>query len=231
MQAQDLSWAVPMSDLLSVLLAVFVMIAAMSELRPGTRFDRVGGSVRGAFGLSAGHGSVPSGQQAGHRPATWLNRLEAAGHASVLSVHLQDARDVRLPACEVRHEADRIAFRAGAGEGFTGVGTALSEPSRSLVREIGDYLKSGHGRIEIRGFGPEGKLPPASAYRDEVDLGYERARVVVKELLKAGVAGERIELTACSGGGVAGGFEIVVHAARAEPSVKGGTQEKANHDG
>ena len=45
-------WALPYGDLMSLLLAVFVMIAAMSELRAGGRFEDVAGGVRSAFGFS-----------------------------------------------------------------------------------------------------------------------------------------------------------------------------------
>ena len=39
------SWALPYGDLMCLLLAVFVMIAAMSELRAGERFDAVGSAA------------------------------------------------------------------------------------------------------------------------------------------------------------------------------------------
>ena len=70
-------WALPYGDLMSLLLAVFVMIAAMSEMRVDDRFQETASSVRSAFGFSRmDRSSAFSGLLFSERP-TMLERLAA----------------------------------------------------------------------------------------------------------------------------------------------------------
>ena len=71
-------WALPYGDLMSLLLAVFVMIAAMSELRVDGRFQDIAIGVRSAFGFSHRERQPSlSGLLSDARP-TLLEQLERA---------------------------------------------------------------------------------------------------------------------------------------------------------
>src|SRR5690606_9118558 len=73
---QDSAWAISYGDMMSLLLVIFVMIAAMSELKVNPRFERVSGAVRSAFGFAQPAGLPDLGPT---RTETLLERLGRMG--------------------------------------------------------------------------------------------------------------------------------------------------------
>jgi flagellar motor protein MotB len=219
-RSDDSSWAVPFGDLMSLLLAVFVMIASMSELRPGRRFDRIGSSIKSAFGL--GSMTLDARRLAPSKPATLRERLEQ-GLAGVTVVRLADAAEEPLPLCEVVEDADRIIIRMAGSDAFLGPTGVAAPRTRKLLAVIADQLREGQARLEVRGFGPDGALPPGLPYRDTLEVAAERARAVCRELTKAGVAGNRLAAVACAEPTGGRGFEIVVRASPTTPAGRAAT--------
>jgi len=206
------SWALPFGDLMSLLLAVFVMIAAMSELRAGRRFETVGHSVKSAFGFqtpAGGNGHASTASQ-----ASMLERL-AAGLGHSTTVRLAGPTEEPLGPCELIADGDRLVIRMAAAESFMGPTAIPSPHTRKLLAVIADYLQEGQARLEVHGYGPEGVLPPGLPYRDGLDVACERARMVVRELTQAGVAEGRLSVATFADSGCGRGFEIVVHASPA----------------
>lgn len=211
-RADDSSWAVPFGDLMTLLLAVFVMIAGMSELRAGRRYSKVEASIKGAFGARP----APSRRSAVtlHR-LTLLERLEQ-GLPSTTRVRLAGVTDELLPPCEISGDEDTIIIRVAAEHAFLGPTGVPAPRTRKLLAVIADYLREGQARLEVRGYGPDGTLPPGLPYLDALDVAAERARTTSRELTRSGVAASRLASVARAEPAGGRGFEIVVHASPAD---------------
>ena len=210
-RTDDSSWAVPFGDLMTLLLAVFVMIAGMSELRPGRRFNKVGASIKGAFGAHAA--PVRRVQATLHR-LTLLERLEQ-GLPSATNVRLCDAAEEPMPPCEVIGDETTVIIRVAAENAFLGPTGVPAPRTRKLLAVIADYLREGQARLEVRGYGPDGILPPGLPYLDALDVAAQRARMASRELARSGVAESRLASVAVAESAGGRGFEIVVHASPA----------------
>ncbi|MGQ9649214.1 MAG: OmpA/MotB family protein [Phycisphaerae bacterium] len=195
-EAAGSSWLLPFGDMMSLLLAVFVMIAAMSELRRDDRFDKVGSAVRSGFGFSTG-GSPTRAKDSPPWSSTFVERLEKAG---VISSGLQGtgAVDLELAACcQVTTSTDRIVVRVDGAAAFERFGAQLTPKTRQLFGRIAEALADGQTHLEIRGHAGDGLLPPHAGFRDAMDLSYARARAVADLLIESGIASGRILITAC----------------------------------
>ncbi len=225
-EEQDAAWAISYGDMMSLLMAVFVMIAAMSELRPGGRFASVRDAVWGAFGFSDVPHKAPS--LGWTRPPSLPEQLARAGLLSPTGPP-PPLEDETLRCCDVTHEADRLVIRIAGAASFEKGSVSPSPQALAAIERLGVMLRSGQARIEVRGHNGDGPLAPTSFYRDGLDLSYQRARSVVDALIRAGVSGKRMCVSACGdqeplvtpapeGSAAAANrrIEIVVHAVRVE---------------
>ena len=95
---------------------------------------------------------------------------------------------------------------------------------------LAGFLAGGRSEIEIRGHAGDGPFPPVVPFRDALDLSYARARAVADIFVRAGIAPERIRITACGDAdplsegpdleGANRRVEIVVHAKLAPAQSK-----------
>ncbi len=232
-EGDESSWALPYGDLMSLLLAVFVMIAAMSELRPGRRFGVVAAAVRDAFGFAAGGGASPgAGTAAWQRRLTLIERLEQAGLRRAGAGPARGPDEDLLGPCDVITERDQVMIRVPGPIAFEQFSAQLKPEGRRVVARMAEYLIGGHARLEVRGHNSEQSVPEEVPFRDGLDLSYARARAVADELTAAGVSGDRLFITAwgdndplvAAAGTVAAGanrrIEIIVHAVAAAPRVQ-----------
>ena len=203
---EDVHWSVPYGDLMTLLLAMFVMIATMSELKAGPRYDRMAGGVRQAFGFSA---KTP--QAAGiptTRPMTLLQRIEQVAKADAGAVRLDVGSDESTAPCEVVREGDRLVLRVPTEASFEPFSTALKPPADRLLARLADYIKEPrafparrdaelpHATVEVRGYADDGKIPAGAPFRDAWDLGYQRGRAAADVLARCGVSRDRLCVTA-----------------------------------
>lgn len=218
----DSVWALPLADLLMLLLVLFVLIVSMSDPRPGG-FVQAGQSVRSALGyspkpgVSAGAGAMP----APDRPA--VDTVES------LQIRLTGAADEPLPPCAVIRTVDRVVIRVQADVAFIGPTAVLSAPTRKLVARVADLLREGQARLEVRAYGPQGAVPPGLPYRDRMDIACERVRAVRLLLTQAGVAEDRLTSSASEEPAGGTGFEVVMFAG--PPPGDGGAAESVVDDG
>ncbi len=221
----DSTWALPYGDLMSLLLAVFVMIAAMSDVRKGKAFEAVRGSVREALGFR--DGADGQAASAGGRPLTLVERLERMGVIGSAAVPVGGFEETLRSACEVDTTPDRVTIRVAGPVAFSRFSGALRPEARPVLVQIAAVLQGGEAQIEVRGLAGDGTLPEESPFRDPIDLSYARARAVADALVDAGVMTERLRVTAAGDGDpvVAGPpqrapeganrrVEIIVHAVR-----------------
>lgn len=195
-EAADSSWLLPFGDMMSLLLAVFVMIAAMSELRRDDRFDRIGSAVRSSFGFSAIERS-PGTTALSDRASTFVERLQKAGLMSS-GLRVPEPIDPELAACcEVTTGPDRIVVQVGGAVAFERFRAQLMPKARQLLGRIGEALANGQTRLEIRAHAGDGQLPPQAGFGDAMDLSFARARAVTNLLIGSGIASDRISVTTC----------------------------------
>jgi chemotaxis protein MotB len=191
---QDATWAISYGDMMSLLLAVFVMIAAMSELKPGAQFASVRDAMRGALGFAGVEPRVePSGWT---RPLTLSEQFARAGLTGSAG-GANGLADESLRCCDVSPEDGGLVIRIAGSASFESFSAALLPQGQAAVERLASLLKRGEARIEVRGFNGDGKAPVAAMYRDGLDLSYARARSVVNALIFGGVNARRIFISAC----------------------------------
>lgn len=188
----DSSWALSYGDLATLLLAVFVMIAAMGEVKADA-FKRVTGGVRQAFGFAALH---PGTAAQLRKPPTLLERLEQAGFAHRTQLNLVGPDDAVLAPCDLLIEGDQMVLRIAGHASFGEHDAALQPAADKALRRLAEFLADGGNRIEVRGHAEADPLPEGTLYRDRMDLSYARARNVATALAQHGVSRNRIFVTA-----------------------------------
>lgn len=225
-ESDNSAWALSYGDLMSLLLAVFVMIAAMSELKAGERFRTVNAAVRGAFGYQPEvEGRKPD---ATTRRPSLIERLTRVGLPPASGNMADDGQEEALLArCQVEREGDEVVVTVPADLAFEAHSGQLTTAGRALMVRLADCLVGGRTRLEVRGYRHEQTLPSDAPFRDSMDLAYARARAVVDELSSEGVLRDRLTLTVPGGADLSegnrhaerseseNGIEIIVHAAMA----------------
>jgi chemotaxis protein MotB len=183
-------WSLPYGDLMSLLLAIFVMIAAMSELKAGPQYHRMAGGVRAAFGFT------DSGSQAAAvatpRSMTLFERLEQSARSDGGVVRLDLGNDESMAPCEIVRQGDRLVLSVSADDSFEPFGGTPKPAADRLLARLADYLVSGQGALEVKGYAGDGKIPAGSPYRDAWDLSYQRARAAAEALAGRGVSRDRL---------------------------------------
>jgi chemotaxis protein MotB len=211
----DSSWVLSYGDLVTLLLAVFVMIAAMSEVKPGA-FGKVTGGMRQAFGFAAMRPKPAQPQL--RRPPTLLERIEQAGFTRQSQVQLTGPDDEVLATCDVLLENADAILRIAGHACFARGSTTLELTAEKAVRRLSELLADGNNRIEVRGYAGDGEAASSGLTRDALDLSYARGRAAAAILMRHGVSRDRLYLTAC------GSSEIATVAADARSNRSAGSQ-------
>lgn len=188
-------WSLPYGDLMSLLLAVFVMIAAMSELKGGSAYRKVAGGVQRAFGFTV----VADGPQHDPLPEelvprTLQERLERIDRQDGLAVRLSDGTDRPLAPCRMRTGPGWIAFRIPSQACFGQRDASLEPPADRFLSVLAGHLMEDGSLLEVRLRAGGQSSPPEAAWRDLRDLAYERGRAFIAALIGGGVDPERIDL-------------------------------------
>lgn len=218
------AWMLPFGDLMALLLAVFIMIAAMSEWHTDRRFQAVAGGVRTAFGFG-----VPAAEAAetpSRERLTLVERLERAGLGVVSQVRLAGVTGREVALCRMVAEREGLRLMLSDDSCFEPFSAALKPAGRQFAAGLAEYLSDGTSRVRVSCAVEGGSLPADAMFRDGWDLAYERVRSVMGLLVEGGVARERLAIevgtgneTTEEGHGAQGhrGLEIVVEA---EPTVR-----------
>ena len=220
------SWALPYGDLMSLLLVIFVMIATMSELHAGERFDAVSRAVRCAFGF----GQAQS-QSLAHQPRlTLLERLEQAGLSTSTTVWLGEADhstavvDANSVQVEVVFDHDCLYLRMDSGVLFESFSAVMRPAGERCIVRLARLLVDGENVIEILARSGRRPVPEVTSFRDGFDLSYTRARAVADMMRSGGVSFDRLRVTLGHDGppsegksnrlsqDLGGRIEIIVHA-------------------
>jgi flagellar motor protein MotB len=213
------SWQVPYADLMTLLLAVFVLISAMSELRPGKRFDAVRGGLRSALGCGTQADLATTAAVAGKRGMpTLAQRLEQAGVRELRKVDeaIAAGEEVRY---EVISDHGRVIICLDGADAFPAGSWHLTGAAERTIESIGRSLAGGEAWIQIQGHAAPGEVQGDAGMRSALDIPYQRAMAAFEVLGRAGVATSRISVSLGPAATVPRGplgagrnLEIVVHA-------------------
>ncbi|MBI3119248.1 MAG: flagellar motor protein MotB [Candidatus Hydrogenedentes bacterium] len=178
-------WMVTYSDLVTLLLAFFVLMLSFSAVRP-QEFNEAITSVRKAFGAAAPAGLVPQlplhpGQQTEKARDTarkLRQRMQVLGQEQEVLIEFDATGGIKiaLPAA--------LLFDEGSAD--------LRPDALPVLQEIAAILRElPESFIEVRGHTDTTPLIASGVYRDNYDLSYHRAHAVMAELSGAGRVPER----------------------------------------
>lgn len=193
----DSSWMLSYGDLMSLLLALFVMIAAMSEVRADGRFARISDGVREAFGFDKAAPAFEAEALTIRQPLTLLERLERAGFSRRSHLHLIGPDDEVLAPVDVLLGDGCMRILIAGHVSFEPFSAAIDGNARKALARIAAYMAEDEWQIEIRGRAAEGPLPTDAPFRDGLDLSYARGRAVADVLAGNGIARDRLKIVAC----------------------------------
>jgi len=216
------AWVLPYGDLMSLLLACFVLLVSMSEIREDKKFQALATSLHQRFGADASTAGLFGGSGKAESSAT--AKLAGMGRARRAAVIHSGEQPCAAAGAEPRSTPQRDAPEAAAGGAlfFDPQSTALTEENRQILRAICRRIESQPGRIEIRTFAAPGQPTPDSQDKGPWEFACARGSATMEYLLKLGIHPERIRLAVSAdsaSGRWRGGSQLSVENPRVEVLV------------
>jgi chemotaxis protein MotB len=215
------AWVLPYGDLMSLLLACFVLLVSMSEIREDKNFQAMADSLHQRFGAGASAASLFGGSGKAENSA--LGKQAGLGRARrAAAIHAGDQLCPALGA-ELRSTSQHDAPEAPGGAlFFDPQSTALTEDNRQILRAICRKIEPRPGRIEIRTFASPGRPASDSQDKSPWELAYARGSATMEYLLELGIHPARIRLAVSADsapGRWRGGSQLSVENPRVEVLV------------
>ncbi|HPO14026.1 MAG TPA: flagellar motor protein MotB [Candidatus Hydrogenedentes bacterium] len=185
-------WIISYADMMTLLLACFVMVLSFSTVNNKT-FSEAAVSIRTAFGVLPASGLVPSPViRSQRRP---VNAVEES--ANRLRSLLEKEGFTRQ--AKIEYDAvGGLKISLPSAFLFDQGSAALRPESLPIFRNISAVLKELPDTfIEVRGHTDTERLTDTSRFRDNYDLSYFRADAVVRQINAGGVPLEQFEIVAC----------------------------------
>jgi chemotaxis protein MotB len=157
-------WFVTFADMMSLLLAFFIMLVSMSSFEEPKQFQTMVAMLQ---------------EQFGHNPAR--------GEAEVNLVTPANADEVP----DVRSQGDT---HPGGIIGFAELETDLTDENKRALVQIVRQLAQSDATIEIRGHAARVAIDPRSGLRDLWDLADRRCHSAMAFLIEQGIDPSRIRL-------------------------------------
>lgn len=188
-------WIVTFADMMSLLLAFFILLVSLNGLKQDRRedqFQSMMSSLRNRFGQT---GAANSATEQGDKPRKRRADEPSAGRA-MRSATLEQTAHVRAwnendnaavavrsaDSAGARSPAARVAFAPGSD--------VIDETAKEDLRQVMAAWQRQPRQILVKGYSTGALLAAPSAFRDEWDLAYERCHVVVERLTALGVRAE-----------------------------------------
>lgn len=185
-------WAVPYADFLSLLLALFIALWAISDVASSdadllkTEFVKIFD-----YTLTA---PLPSNQEDVNDKEVESDSGAVSTNASITADIPQMAEEggileqmemgmsLRLPS--------NLFFESGSAEISDSDVYLYLQRITAIIKKLPDYVK-----IDVRGFTDNSPLPQTSRYKDNYELSSARSLSVMKNLIKNGISPERISFS------------------------------------
>jgi len=185
-------WYITYADMVTLLLAMFVILASMSKVQE-EKFQQVLESVREYFGYEQGDAAEPGRNPSGSLYEK-LRRLqnEIGGPLSegapvpgvlgdnMMTTTVDEGRKITI--------GGKVAFDEGSAE----LKPSAFGPLDKLVGIVRGY----RNKLEITGHTAIEPLPAGSPYKDLFDLSYARAKAVADYLITRGIEAKRVRVRA-----------------------------------
>ena len=175
-------WCIVYADMVTQLMAFFIMLFALSEIR-SDKGKILTSSIRVAF-----HGRRQFGGTMGARTVTSVAQAQAA-IAQAIEGPDWKVRDIRGSGMVVI--GGKVLFEKGSAE--------LLPQSYAILRRTADVVEGYRNRVEVRGHASHGELSPGARFADEWELSFYRAKAVADFLVRVGKIDEkRLRVTGSS---------------------------------
>lgn len=185
-------WYISFADMVSLLMAFFVMLASMSAgaNTDDSKLRQFLKSLQESLNFPAtiGIGETPDAQEL-------LARLEAMKMKNFRhDGGGKDEGDGRPGTLNtIKRTREGIEFTIGGQLGFDPGSTDLRDEAKTALNEINEYIKGENNKIEIRGHATRLESPNSN----EHSLAYGRACAVADYLISLGVRAERLRRVDC----------------------------------
>lgn len=181
-------------DMMSLLLAFFVIIVAMSEIKEEEKFLEVMQSIRTAFGYVGGMGTVPTNNPP---EVSMLKRLEnIVIPQRIKEVSESDEKGIEGKRFRVTEVHDGVEIQIGGSLAFDRFQAELKPEAVEKLALLAEQLKGTNNKIEIRGHATLELLPPDSPFKDQRHLSYARAEAIGVILAEMGLRDRRFTYVA-----------------------------------
>jgi chemotaxis protein MotB len=168
-------WLLTYGDMMSLLLAFFIMLAAMTELSSDGRVVQAVEAMQRQFGHDSPRPDGVERLRDDRRSAT------GAGRASP-----------RLP-------GPGRSAAVGGDFVFAEASAELAAAEQEPLRALAEQLQGKGQRIEIRGHTTRRPLAPGGPFADHWELAFARCRTVERLLIAAGIDSNRLRLSIAAG--------------------------------
>ncbi len=180
------AWMVTYGDMVTLLLCFFVLLFSMSEIKK----DKLKKTMR-AF--QAQFGVLPKYK------ATVQVFVQAQRMTETESFVLRRGPPGRHTAVQTITEDERVKRVIGGKELFEPNSARLRPYGQQLLREqVAPDLRGYKNRIEVRGHTAKAPYGPDAEFQDAWELGYRRAKAVMRYLVDAcGIDERRFRVVSC----------------------------------
>ncbi len=195
----DERWVVPYADMMTLLLALFVMLFALSNIDV-RKFAALAQSMAAAFNTEVMTGTQATTVTSGQVTAPGIGRLDAGAgvvqtdystvRASVSDFAIANGIDDRL---EVSRSSEGIVIRIGGSLLFESGRAILDDRSTLLLRHVIDLIKPLPNRVRIEGH-TDDVAPDGFLFRDNWQLSVARAKAVLDAMVAGGIDPARLAI-------------------------------------
>ncbi len=194
------AWAIPYGDLVTLLLAFFVVMYSISTVNDG-KYRVVSDSLNAAFrGMPQGSQPVQVGEPAATTVAAPIVQLDSDVRSMALQQMAQQAEEAMSPliaqglvdvqlgdgVVEIAIRSD-ILFPSGSSQ--------LSDAAQPVIRQLSDVLKSFPNSIQVQGHTDNVPIS-GGVYRSNWELSAARAASVVHIMVDGGIDPRRLSVVA-----------------------------------
>lgn len=206
-------WAVPTADFFSLLLALFIALYALASVNKEKvralkeEFVRIYDYAPAPEEISPVLPMNPestdksekssSGKMPISKGGALLESTPTMGEGTTeaSSVQNEEMQNVSVGEGALDQSMDGVLLKLPATIPFRGSNATIDEEEMHLfIKRVADIIKTLPPTVDIsvRGYTDNLNLPRGTQYRDNLDLSSARAATVVRELIKNGVAADRL---------------------------------------
>lgn len=175
-------WMVSFADMVTILMAFFVVMYSMGGQKDEKKEEAVMTSLRQHLGRYPG---VPAGRLVPRNSKL----LKLAALPDETGKKIRGKQNSNIPP---QQPGEPLAL--GGYLYFDAVTESLPEEGQRQIALAAEILSGKPQRIEVRGYTTRRPLPQDSAFADHWELAYARCRQTMQELIKLGIEPNRIRL-------------------------------------